>query len=106
MFEVFSSIVGAILGGIIGGGTLAVTSLFKKSHEDVRALAELSSGLNHIAIELERFREDMRSMIAEQRDYIKSSREEVLLSQNDLGKRVSLLERDSAVLKASILTKT
>ena len=105
MFEVFSSIVGAIVGGLIGGGTLAVSGFFKKSHEDVRVIAELSSGLNHIAHELERFREDMRSMIAEQRDYIKSSREEALISQAELGRRISVLERDTAVLKVSIHTK-
>ena len=105
MFEVLSSIVGAIVGGLIGGGTLAVSGFFKKSHEDVRVIAELSSGLNHIALELERFREDMRSMIAEQRDYIKSSREEALLSQAELGRRISVLERDTAVLKVSIQPK-
>ena len=105
MFEVLSSVVGAILGGLIGGGTLAVSSLFRKSHEDVRVIAELSSGMNHIALELERFREDMRIMIAEQRDYIKSSREEALLSQAELGKRISALERDTAVIKASIQIK-
>lgn len=101
MVEPLTTLLGAVAGAIFTASTLATTGLLKKSQSDLRAITELTVGLNHIATELERFRSDMKVMLAEQRDYIQDSRKEVLILQHELATRVTNLETKVAIIEAA-----
>jgi flagellar motility protein MotE (MotC chaperone) len=101
--EVLASILGALVGGLIGASTSAITGAARKSHDNIRVITELTSGVKHIGVELERFREDIKEMLAEQKRYIQDTREEALSSHAQLNIRLTTAEKDIAVIKSTII---
>jgi uncharacterized coiled-coil protein SlyX len=100
--EILSSILGAAVGGLIGASSLAISKSNRSSQDNIRAITELSSGVKHIGIELERFRQDMKVMIEEQKEYVNAHRQESIASHNMLNARLTSLEKEVAVISSKM----